>query len=373
MKFSDIEGHESVKDQLRALADSDRIPHALLLSGPAGIGKLALARAFSQYIHCNHHRNGDSCGECPSCRQHMTCNNADMYYVFPVLKRDGKSVSDEYMDVWREFAEQEPYAPFDAWLDKLDAGNSQPGIYVQEGNEIVHKLSLSNYSAKYKILLIWLPERLQEATANKLLKLIEEPWNDTKIIFVSNEPQKILPTIFSRTQRINMRRLSEDEIAEVLQHRMGLEADDASEIAHRCEGNLATAMKLTRSQGECDVFRDTFQQVMRMAYRRDVRAMKDTADSLAAMGREKLKRMMEYFSAQVRENFIYNMQVPQLNILSGEEQQFSRNFSPFITTANVETLQSLIDHAVSDIVRNANAKMVLFDTFVSMIICIKRR
>lgn len=373
MRFSDIPGHEVEKNRLRQLADTDRIPHALLLSGPAGCGKLALARAFAQYVHCTARSGGDSCGECPSCRQHQSHNNADMYFVFPVLKRDGRMLSEEYMDNWRQFLDNCKYASFETWLETIDAGNSQPSIYAQEGNEIIRKLSLSNYAAKYKILLIWLPERMQEATANKLLKFIEEPWEDTKIILVSNEPQKILPTIFSRTQRINLRRLDDAGIASAIERECGLEPADAAEVARMAQGDLNTAIALTGTHGETDEFRGIFQEVMRMAYKRDVRAMKDTADSIAGMGRERIRRLLAYFSRQIRENFISNYGLPQLNVMSEAEARFSRNFAPFITAANVETLSRLIDTAASDIGRNANAKIVLFDTFVSMIICIKRR
>lgn len=373
MKFSDIPGHEAEKAQLRQLVDADRIPHALLLSGPPGIGKLALARALAQYIHCTSRTDGDSCGECQSCRLHRSHNNADMYYVFPVLKRDGLSCSDEYMGKWRVFLDESKYASFGRWLQLLDAGNSQPSIFVDEATEIIRKLSLSNYSAKYKIMLIWLPERLREATANKLLKIIEEPWADTKFIFVSNEPQAILPTVFSRTQRVNLRRPDDATVAAAVERECGLEPPDAAEVARMAEGNLNTAFEMVSAQDETEEFRGLFQELMRMAYRRDAKAMKESADRTAGMGREKIRRMLTYFSRQIRENLIYNLHRPQLNVMTRQEERFSSNFAPFINAENAVDVMRLIDTAASDIERNANAKMVLFDTFLSLIICVRRR
>lgn len=373
MRFSDIPGHDTEKQQLRQLVDSDRLPHALLISGPAGIGKLALARALAQYIHCtNRTPDGDCCGVCPSCRQHQSHNNADMYYVFPVLKRDGLRYSDEYIDKWRRFLDEYRYADFGSWLTLLDAGNSQPTIYADEAVEIIRKLSLSNYSARYKIMLIWLPERMQEAAANKLLKIIEEPWEDTRFILVSNEPQKILPTIFSRTQRVNLKRLSQQQIAEAISRESALEPDDADMIARLSEGDLNAAFAMTAAGGENDDFRTTFQEAMRNAYRRDIRALKDMADRLAGSGREKTRRMLAYFSRQIRENLVYNLGVPQLNVQTTAEAQFSRNFAPFINPVNAPALLDSFDRAASDIGRNANAKMVLFDTFIDMIMALRR-
>lgn len=373
MRFSDIPGHEAEKAHLRSLVDSGRMPHALLLCGPPGSGKLALARATAQYIHCTSRRDGDSCGVCPSCRQHASHNNPDMYSVYPILKKKGTGISGDYIEEWRRFLDTYKYASFAAWLETIDAGNSQPMIYVEEAMEIIRRLSLSNYSAEYKVMLVWLPERFHPATANKLLKIIEEPWADTKMIFVSNEPQNILPTIYSRTQRLNVRRLGEEEMAEALAGECGLEPSDARETARLAQGNLNTAMELVGAGGEKEEFRDLFQKVMRLAYMRDVRALREEANRIASFGREKQRRMLGYFSRQVRENFISNLGVPQLNVMGVGEEAFSRKFGPFINGANAPRMTESFDRAAADIMRNANAKMVLFDTFIDLIISLRMK
>lgn len=371
MKFSDIPGHEAEKAHLRGLVDTGRMPHALLLSGPPGSGKLALARATAQYIHCTNRQDGDSCGVCPACRQHASLNHPDTYYVYPVLKKKGMGTSNEYIEEWRKFLHTYKYASFASWLETIDAGNSQPTIYVDEAIEIIRRLSLSNYNAEYKVMVVWLPERFHLSTANKLLKIIEEPWEDTKMIFVSNEPQSILPTIYSRTQRINIKRLNEAEMTRAIISECGLEPEDAAEIARLAEGNLNTAMELVSAEGEMEEFRTTFQKVMRLAYMRDIRAIRDEANKIAALGREKQRRLLTYFSRQVRENFISNIRIPQLNVMGAEEAAFSQKFGPFINSGNAPRMIESFDKASADISRNANAKMVLFDTFIDLIISLR--
>ena len=204
MKFSDIPAHNFAKQKLRTFVDRNKIPHAILLEGPSGIGKYALARAFAQYIHCQNRQNGDSCGMCPSCLQHGSFNHIDTHFVFPVVKKSSpkKSFSDDYIDAWKDFLSENPYMDFQKWLVALDNVNAQPVIYVDESEELIRKLNFTSHQAKYKVVLFWLPERMNQECANKLLKLIEEPYGDTLFVFVSNNSREILPTNYSRTQRI---------------------------------------------------------------------------------------------------------------------------------------------------------------------------
>lgn len=281
------------------------------------------------------------------------------------------TISDDYMPQWREFIAEAPYASYEKWLETLDAGNSQPQIYVEESANILHKMNLSNFSAKYKIMLIWLPEKLREEAANKLLKIIEEPFGDTKFILVSNEPQAILSTIFSRTQRINLKKLTVAQISGFLTSSIGIDAAMADEIARISNGNINNAIANVSLSTESEMFREMFQEVMRKAYSRDVRYLKDWSDKIAGMGREKERRFLSYCSRMIRENFIYNFKIPQINYLNTEEQKFSSRFAPFINERNVEKIITEIDKAESDIARNANAKIVLFDFCLKLMYYIK--
>ncbi len=375
MRFADIAGHNNVKEHLRTLVDSDRVPHALLLSGPEGTGKLALARALAQYMHCVSPVNGDSCGRCPSCVQHASLNNADMHFVYPIVKSKQKHqlVSTDMADAWRNFLSCGNYASWQRWLDIIDAGNSRPGIYVEESAEILRKLNISNFSARYKVMVVWLPEKLQGEAANKLLKIIEEPFDDTKFIFVSNDPASILPTILSRLQRVAVTRLSDDEIAAILVDTRGVDPQAAVQLAYISDGNACTALDAVETAGEFDEFMELFQDIMRKAYMRDVKALRDNGDTVAAMGREKSLRFLAYCARMVRENFIYNLGRQDLVRLTGAEARFSSRFAPFINAANADDMMRLFDEAAADISRNANAKIVMFDTLLHLIVLILRK
>lgn len=372
MKFSDILGHDSIKNRLKVLIDNDKLPHALLLEGPIGIGKFAMARAITQYIHCENKHNGDSCGICPPCLQHQSFNHIDTHFVFPIVKKKSKkSISDDYINEWREFLSNNPYMDFEQWMVSLDNVNSQPTIYVDESEELIRKLNFTSHSAKYKVVLIWLPERMNDECANKLLKLIEEPFDDIKFILVSNNSHEILPTIYSRTQRIEMKRLSDNLIAEYLEANHNINLQDALSIAHIADGNMIKAENSLSLTKETQKFLDLFMQLMRLAYQRKVKELKDWSSDVSVLGREQTMRFLDYCQRLIRENFIYNLQISQLNYLNQNEAAFSANFARFITERNVTGLINILNNAQNDIAGNANAKIVLFDMSIKVILLLK--
>lgn len=373
MKFSDIPSHESAKQRLLSFVDTNKIPHAILLEGPSGIGKFALARAYAQYIHCQNRRNGDSCGMCPSCLQHESFNHIDTHYVFPVVKKSSpkKSFSDDYIDVWKDFLGENPYMDFQRWLIALDNVNSQPSIYVDESEELIRKLNFTSHQAKYKVVLFWLPERMNQECANKLLKLIEEPYADTLFVFVSNNSREILPTIYSRTQRIELKRLSDETIAQYLVSIYAIDGQDALALAHIADGNIIEADKIVSLSKENNRFLELFIKLMRLAYQRKVKELKLWSVDAAGLGREQIMRFLTYCQRLVRENFIYNLSVSELNYLNREEAQFSQNFARFITEKNVIKLIDVLNKALTDISCNANAKIVLYDMSIKVIMLLK--
>ncbi len=372
MKFADIPGHEPTKERLRAMADNDRLPHAIIIEGPPGIGKFAIARAAAQYIHCTNRNNGDSCGRCPSCVQHQSFNHIDTIYSFPVLKSAGGAVSDDFMPLWKEFLGESPYMDFELWQKMLGNPNGQPVIYVDESQEIIRKLSFTSHGSSCKIVLMWLPEKMNIQCANKLLKLIEEPLPGVKFIFVSNKPGEILPTIYSRLQRIETRRLADSEVAQRLQSENGMGPEDAMALAHLASGSMLSAQKALSANGENQDFLALFQKLMRLAYQRKIGLLKKWSQDAAALGREPAARFCAYCQRQVRENFIANLKIAQLNYLNREELAFSRNFSPFINEKNVEQLSRLFNEAREDITANGNGKIIFFDVAVKVILLLKR-
>ena len=374
MKFSQIPSHENVKRQLRDMVADSRIPHAILLHGPSGIGKFMLARTFSQYLHCQSPTaDGEPCGRCPSCLQHENFNHVDSIYVFPVVKTEKlkEPVSDDYMTEFKEFVSASPFMDFDRWTTYFEKKNAQPVIYVYESAALEQRLSVTTTLSRYKTVIIWLPEKMNEQTANKLLKLIEEPFGDTVFILVSDNAAAILPTIYSRCRPIELKRLSDDTVASYLTENMAVDPQDALSMAHIASGDINSALRTMDATSVSRMFFDYFVRLMRLAYQRDVKGLKEWSADVASLGREQAVKFYDYSQRLIRENFVYNFNVPELLYLNRDEAQFSKNFARFITENNAEKIVSEMNRAATDIAGNANAKIVNFDFAIKMIILIK--
>ncbi len=367
MKFSEIRWHKPTTDALRRMADTGRIPHALLLSGQPGIGKMLVARAFAQYVHCTDRQGGEACGKCPDCLQHQSMNHPDMHFVYPVFKKDSgrTAIATDFFENWKAFIAENPYMEPEKWPEALGADNKQPIIYKDESAEILRVASMSAFSSDKKIFVIWQPEKMNQEAANKLLKILEEPFADTIFILVSNAPSLILPTIFSRTARINMHRPSDSEISVFLQEK-GFSEADAEYVAHLSEGNVARALGNGGGREEEQEFGEIFRDMMRKAYVRDAASLKASTETIAAMKREKSRHFLSYSARMIRENFIYNFGISSLNRMTPEEETFSSRFAPFIHTGNVGRMEREFSRAETDIARNANAKIVLFDLAIKL-------
>lgn len=360
MKFAEITGHKDLINSLRGVTERGKIPHAFLFSGISGIGKMRTARAFAQYLHCKNRENGDSCGKCSSCLQHQKHNNPDLHFVYPIVKKEGALISKDMIELWREMLDNFSYMPPEKWNELINAGNSQPAIYVNESEEIISRASLSSFQEDYKIFIIWLPEKMRPEAANKLLKVIEEPFEDTIFILVSNNDSKILPTIQSRTQRYNFKPLSETELQELLL-KTGVGEEIAADAARISEGSLQRADEIACHPEELLEFSDLFKDIMRAAYGLKAKALKELSETAAGYGREKLLRFLAYCNRMIRENYIYNFNIQPLVLMTREEEQFSGKFAPFIHDGNVEQLSEEVARATQDIERNGNSKIVMYD------------
>ncbi len=377
MRFSEVIGQESAKKRLIQMVNNDEIPHALLIHGEQGVPKLALARAVAQYIHCENRTCGDSCGKCPSCLQHQSLNHADTYYSFPIVKKSGKNDenanSDDFSSEWREYVAENPLVEnYEKWLGYLKNENAQPVIYKGESVNIIHKMSLSTLSSKYKVLIMWLPEKMNATCANRLLKLIEEPSNDSIFLFVSDNCNAILPTIYSRTQRIELKRLSVEQIASYLENKYQLERQTSMAVASTADGNLLQAESNLAFDSENKEFFKEFVSLMRLAYSRDLKSLKEWSERIFLYKREKIRRFLRYAARMVRENYIYNIREPKLNYMTGDEENFSVRFSPFINEVNVIKMLDELNRAEQDIAGNGNGKIILFDLAIKITILIKR-
>ncbi len=369
MLFRDVIGQEEIKQRLIQEVGEGRIPHAQLFCGPEGVGSFPLALAYTRYICCTNRTATDACGVCPSCVKLDKLVHPDVHFVFPVVKT---ARCDDYIKEWRHLVLESPYFNLNHWLNEINAENSQAVIYTKESDEIMKKLSLKSSEGGFKITLIWLPEKMQLPCANKLLKLLEEPPTQTLFLLISEQPEMILQTILSRTQRINVRKLDEASIARTLEQKYGVLPADSVSIAHLANGNLIKALETIHLNEENKLFFDLFVNLMRLSYQRKIKEMKLWSDQVAGLGRERQKNLLEYCQRMVRENFIYNLHRKELNYMTNDEQSFAVRFAPFINERNVMGLMDELSEAQAHIEQNVNAKMVFFDFALKTIVLLKQ-
>lgn len=381
MQFCEIIGQESVKNRFRQAVCEGRIPHAQLFAGPSGVGKLALAIAYAQYVACPNRTEYDSCGQCPTCLQYSKLQHPDLHFAFPIIKSDTGDVCDAYLDKWREMISKDKYFDIEDWYRTMGSETKQGMIYEKESSEILRKLSLKSFSDGYKVMIIWHPEKMNATCANKILKLLEEPPTKTLFLLVSEQPELLLSTIISRVQEVRIPRLSEADIASGLQTEYAwLATSEAQNIAHMANGSYLSALRMMNDSEDNQSYFDDFVALMRNAWlvgqKKDYSALLklrqwslDMAD--AKVGREKQKAFLQYAQRQVRENYIYNFGHSQMNYQLEKESQFSTKFAPFIHDGNVEKMMDELAKAEVQITQNGNAKMIFFDLCLQMIVLVK--
>ena len=378
MKFSDVIGQDEVKQRLRQMVAEERVPHALMFCGPQGSGKMALALAFASYLLCGNRADGDSCGGCQQCLMAERLSHPDLHFSYPVIRPSGtgsehKMSSEDFAAEWREMLLQGPYFTMDKWLAAMGAANQQALMGVGESDLLLKRLSLKSSQGGYKVVVMWLPERMNGECANKILKLLEEPPQQTVFVMVCEEPERLLDTIRSRAQRIDIRRIDDGAIERALVERRGIDAEAARRLARAAGGSWLAALDELDADSEKRQFLDMFISLMRLAYMRKIKDLRKWSDTAAALGREKQRRMLAYFLRLVRENFMYNFHNPQLCYMTRDEENFARNFAPYINEANVLEMSALMNTAMRDIGQNANAKIVFFDMATNIIVSLIRK
>ena len=374
MYFHDIIGQDDLKARLMETARRGVVPHAQLFSGRNGAGTFPLALAYARYLNCTERTETDACGHCRSCLQFNELAHPDLHFVFPIVsdKKRKKTVCDDYLDEWRTLLRQRVYFDLDMWLDQMETSGKQALIYAEESDQIIRKTTLRIYEAEYRVLLVWMPERMNAACANKLLKLIEEPPARTVILMVTDTPAGILGTILSRAQRLDVRPIESDALAHALEQRNHLTAEEARRIAHLSHGDLLTAERIMGSDERERLFLDFFKRIMRNAWKRDVREMKRTADELAALTREQQRAFLTYAQHMVRENFVRRFHSDELNYLRPDEAEFSIRFSRFVNERNVFDFTNELAEAERHIAQNGNSKMIFFDLSLRITVLLKK-
>ena len=369
MKFSEVIGQEEVRERLVQMVEEGRLPHAIMLCGPEGSGKMALAVAFACYLLG---RKPESL-ESPENPMLAKLEHPDLHFTYPTIKlpsmsADHKPVSDDFAHEWHDLIMEGPYFTLDQWLKAMGAENQQAIITAGESDDLVRKLSLKSSQGGYKVSIIWLPERMNIECANKLLKLVEEPPTQTVFLMVCEEPDKLLETIRSRVQRIDVKKLPTETIRQALIERRGIDESAAQRVSRLANGSWLRAMESLRMGTENEQFFDLFVMLMRLAYQRRVRDLRKWSDTLGVQGREKQKRFLLYILRMLRENFMYNFRQEELVYMTQEEEDFARNFARFINEANILPLYDLTNRAIRDIGQNANGKIVFFDYALKTIV-----
>lgn len=373
MQFSEIAGNQNIKSHLVKLVKEERIPHALMLAGPEGCGKVALAWAMAQYISCEN-RNGDEpCNQCPSCIKIRKLEHPDLHFVFPVTTGVVKNpVSDDFLSEWKSMLLNSPYISLPTWLSALNAENKQPQIYVHESDNIVKKLTLKPYESEHKIMIIYMPERMNVQCANKLLKLVEEPPEKTLLLLIAENKEQIISTIISRCQIINVSKISDEDLTSALMQDYPERAAHLPKIVRIANGNIVKAVEILEQSEESAMFLKLFIDIMRASYKKDVVAMKQWADDVHGAGRERQKGFLTFAQHMIRESFMYNFkQIDKLNYLTADEEQFCVKFASFVNERNVMQLMELFENAQKHIERNVFGKMVFFDVALQTTVLLK--
>jgi len=360
MAFEQMIGQQEAQERLMQMVNEGRLPHAIMLCGPQGSGKMALAMGLAKVLL------GDNA-------MMQKWEHPDLHFTYPTIKlpsmsAEHKPVSDDFAKEWHELIMAGPYFTMTEWLELMGGENQQAIITAGESDALIRKLSLKSSQGGYKVSVIWLPERMNAECANKILKLLEEPPQQTVFIMVCQEPERLLETIRSRVQRIDIKKISDEDIEQTLVSKRGLAQEMAHRTARMANGSWLKALEMLSADSENELFLDMFQSLMRLAYQRKVKDLKTWSERMGGMGREKQKRFLEYFLRLIRENFMYNFQQEELCYMTQREEDFARNFARFINEANILPISDLANRAIRDIGQNANAKIVFFDMALQMIV-----
>jgi DNA polymerase-3 subunit delta' len=357
MQFKDVVGQNELKFHLVKDVDHDKISHAQLFLGKAGHGGLPLALAYVQYIFCQNKIEQDSCGVCPSCRKVSDLQHPDLHFSFPVVQANGKK-SDLFIKEWRQQLKENPYFDLSTWTEKIDDKGRKPIISVEEGQEIIKKLSLKSFEGGYKIVIIWMAEEMNTIASNKLLKILEEPPARTLFLLLADSQESLLQTILSRTQTVQIPRISNTNLVQYIQNKHQLDISAATSLTSLAEGDLIEVENLLSLSHDKDSNRDLFIQLMRVCFKKDVLAMMDWADNAGGIGKEKQKMFLRYALHMFRQSLLKNYGTTQLSRTSKEEEDFLKNFAKFITGNNITGFVETFNDAHYHIDRNAHAKIL---------------
>ena len=373
MLFAEIPGNTAIKQNLIKVVANNRVAHAQLFLGNSGSAKLALALAFAQYLNCEKRKETDSCNICHSCLMYNSLSHPDLHIIFPVLKINNikNPLSDNFISQWREIVLENPYLSLTQWYQHLGAENKQGVIYKYEAEQLQKKVTLKNYESAFRVILIWMPEKMNHVTANKLLKLIEEPPKGTFFFMVTEDFEKLLPTITSRMQMVKTKPFKTENITNYLEQKKGLLAEKSLQIARLANGNLNTALQLSQTEIKEEPHLKEFQSWMQICYKANLKELAKWTDEIAKNGRENQKEFLQYSLKLIRDCLLVNTLNESLLKTDKEETIFVRNFAPFIHGENSVSIFEKIEKAIKNIERNANPKILFYELSLQMMRLLK--
>lgn len=377
MQFKDVIGQSAIKQRLINSVRENHVSHAQLFLGPAGSGKLPLALAYAQYILCPNRTETDSCGVCPTCQKMQKLAHPDLHFVMPTAttkKVKTNPESDLFMEEWREYAIQnQGYVDTSSWYTFLDVENKQGYMSVRDAASLLRKLSMKSYEGEYKIAIIWMAEKMRVDTANKLLKLLEEPPEKTVFLLIAEDAEELLATIKSRTVLVKIPAIEPAAIESALQTRLGCDPQQAHNAAMISEGNWLNACHSVKESEDRKFFFTTFQQWMRLCFRAAYSEIIDFSANIKTLGREKQKELLDYGLRIIRNALLFNNNLAEIVMLPDDEKKFNANFAPFVNAANLAQIAELFEEAIRQIERNGNAQIIFTDVSFKMVVLLKRK
>ncbi len=381
MFFNDILLQTEIRERLTRSVLNNRVPHAQLFIGAAGSLKLPMAVAFARFISCTskvlphgNEKEADACGKCPSCLKYNHLAHPDLHFIFPVSSSEAipKPLSDLYLPHWRKlWLEKKGMISLYDWYQAMESENKQPIITAEDCNQIIKKLSYKSYESEYKVMIIWMVEKLFHAAAPKLLKILEEPPDKTLFILIAQEQSGILSTILSRSQVIRFPQIPREDITSWLE-RKGVPSVDAARAAVLSDGNILKALDMANDPEAGLADFENFRKWLRLSFKpqTSMPELISHSEELAAMRRENQKKFLSYGLNILRQSFITG-QTQNPPLFHSEEASFIRNLAPFIHSRNIASLETLFNDAIYHIERNANPKVLLLDMSLKLIRLIK--
>lgn len=360
MQFKDIIGQSKAKETLLGMVHEERLPHALILKGRPGIGKLAFANAIAQYVNCENPSETDSCGVCNSCSKIKKGIHPDVRFIVPIISKkiEGKQgVSDDFFPEFRTHFFQNPYFSFTEWIALMQGENKQVGIRIHEIRELKRKILLKAFEAKYKVVIFWNAEKINTEAANAMLKLLEEPPERTIMIMTVSDTTQLLTTINSRCQRIQLHRIPDPDMQAYLEGVHGLGQDRSLQISQLSEGSVTRAIELVKESNKS--LSELYMTWLRTCMKGQFDEIQNWVETVSKENKEFQKLFLSYAIQKVRDSLLFSLNSPGLAAATPEEVEFQKKFSRYIQLNGIDKLARLMEDSLYYVGRNANSMMVL--------------